>query len=82
MEIGYTTHAERQLAERNLSRDEVERAVRKPQKLTRQSGLRRRAVGTAYRHGRRYLLIVVFDQSDSHIEVVTAFLTTKYKKYL
>ena len=82
MKIRYTTHAERQLAERNLSRKEIERIVRKPQKLIRQGTARHRAIGTIRRHAKRYLLVVIYDRTNAHIEVVTAFLTTKFKKYL
>lgn len=82
LKIVYSSHAEKQLAERNLSRAEVERVIRKPQKLIRQSPGRFRAIGRAQRRGKQYLLVVIYERGNSQIDVVTAFLTSKLQKYL
>lgn len=82
MKIVFSDHALQQASERRLSKIEIERAIRKPQKLIQQSSRRYRALKTVHRNKKRYLLVVIYDLRNSTREVVTAFLTTKLKKYL
>ena len=82
MEVTFSKHAMQQLQERNLSRAEVSLTVRRPQKIIEQVSGRFQAVRALYRQGKRYLLVVVYEKNNAHATVVTAFLTTKFKKFL
>lgn len=82
MEVVFSEHALRQLMERNLSRAEVSLTVRRPQKVVRQASGRFQALRVLYRQSKRYLLIVIYEKEDARARIITAFLTTKSKKYL
>lgn len=82
MEIHFTDHAEYQLKERNISRADVERTVRKPDKTLKQSSDRIRAVRKFKKRGKLYALVAVYEIRKQRIEIVTIFLTSKVKKYL
>lgn len=82
MEIHFTGHAEYQLKERNISRAEVERAVRKPDKVLKQSSGRICAVRKFKKQRKIYALVAVYEIRKHKIEIVTVFLTSKIKKYL
>ena len=82
MEVVFSKHAMQQLQERNLSRAEVSLTVRRPQKIIEQVSGRFQAVRALYRQGKRYLLVAVYEKNNAHATVVTAFLTTKFKKFL
>lgn len=82
MPIVFSDHAIRQLRERKLSKRTVARTVTHPEKLIQQSPTRYRAVRTLTSRDRRFLLVVIYDRENSAREVVTAFLTTKFHKYL
>ena len=57
-------------------------AVEVPDRVALQSVNRYRIVKAIYNNQKKFLLIVVYDQMGERIEVVTAFLTTKFKKHL
>ncbi len=84
MKIVFSNHALLQIAERNISKAEVERTVIKPQKMVQQTPTRYRAVRSIKLKEKRYLMVVIYDNigSGEDKEVVTSFLTTKFKKYL
>lgn len=82
MEIAWSEHARKQLTERNLLPADIERTVRTPDKLAAQSAIRYQAVRTLRKGNRQYLLVVIYDQRNGRREIVTAFLTSKMKKYL
>ena len=80
--ITFSDHARAQLRERKLSKNLILDAVRRPDKIFQQSINRYRAQKILHKGGGKYLLIVVYDEIDRAREIVTAFLTTKFKKYL
>lgn len=82
MEIIWSEHARKQLTERTLSQRDVIQAVTQPDKTIEQDRERFLAVKTMKRERKKYLLVVVYDERDNKKEIVTAFLTTKFKKYL
>lgn len=82
MKIIFSDHARAQMSERNIREDAILRAMGNPDKITRQDGNRFVAQRLIHKDGKKYLLIVVYDEREDTREVVTSFLTTKFKKYL
>lgn len=82
MKITFSQHALYQLHERNLTTREVENALHKPDRHIPQTFRRWRAVRIVTRQRKRYCLVVIYDRTNSHAEIVTAFLTSKLTKYL
>lgn len=82
MKITFSDHARTQMRERNLSEDMVLRVMENPDKVVRQSGNRLAAQKLIGKNGKKYLLIVVYDEMGDTYEIVTSFLTAKFKKYL
>lgn len=82
MDIVFSRHALYQLKERHLSKTDVRNTLVRPLKTTVQPSTRYRAVKTVSKKGRKYLMVVIYDQRNLTQEVVTAFLTSKFKKYL
>lgn len=80
--ITFSDHAQAQLKERNLSRTRVLGALKKPDAIVRQGEQRFYAVQLIRRHRKPYALVVVYDETPGHIEIVTQFITSKIKKYL
>lgn len=82
MDVRFTDHAILQMTERNLTQSEVESAVIHPDKIIRQLPRRYRAIKQIAKKNKRYLLIVICEPIENTVNVVTAFLATKFKKYL
>ena len=82
VKITFSAHARQQLRERNLSEAEVARAVERPERIAAQSPRRYRVLKNIRRERKSYLLVVICDRRNSTVEIVTAFLTSKLKKYL
>mgnify|MGYP001602231423 FL=1 len=82
MRLIFSNHALEQIKERNLSRDKVKEIVRKPDKIIQQSYVRFRAIRLLRRRKKSYLMIVVYDEKNSTKEIITAFITSKIRKYL
>lgn len=81
MRMFLTAHARRQLALRNITSTEIHRALLVPVAVIQQSETRFRALATVYRAGKAYLLVIVYDQTKSRREIITAFITSKTQKY-
>lgn len=77
--IVFTEHAREALLERGISEREVRAALAAPYKTIQQSGRRFQAVAKI---DVRYTLVVVYDRTDTSIDIVTAFRTSKVSKYL
>jgi len=82
MEIRFTDHARQQLCERNLSKADAIKTMYAPDAVIKQSTHRHRAVRKIRKQSKMYLLVVVYDIHTTHKDIVTAFLTSKIKKYL
>lgn len=80
--IVFTDHARQQLKERNISESRVIMCLRKPEKIVREQGIRFRALKTIRTNSRHRLLVVAYDEGGQMKKVVTAFITSKIKKYL
>lgn len=82
MRIIFSDHACVQMNERNIHEEAILRAMESPDKITRQDSDRFAVQKVIRKNGKKYLLIVAYDEVGGMREVVTAFLTTKFKKYL
>lgn len=79
LNITFTKHALVQLRIRAISQAEVRLALISPDKIIKQTNSRYRAIKKIER---RYVLVVIFEQGDNKIEIITAFKTSKINKYL
>lgn len=82
MKIRFSNHAEEQIRERNLSRALIIQTVQRPDKVVKQLNNRYRAQKLPRSRGKKYLLIVIYDVISDTQDIVTAFITSKLKKYL
>lgn len=80
--IAFSKHAIFQMQERNLSEKEIMMAILDPDKIVRESFQKFQALKIIERKGKRYLLVVVLRNENSSKKIITAFLTSKIKKYL
>ena len=78
--ITFTQHALFQLKQRSIRKKDVVDCIRYPDKVVRQSKIRLRVLQVTLR--KRYLLVVIYDQTPKEINIITAFITSKIKKYL
>ena len=82
MKIVFLKHAHYQMAERNISEDKILSTLSNPDKIIAQSQGKFQAVKLTKENGKKYLIVVIYRQINSTKNVITAFLTTKIKKYL
>lgn len=82
MNILFSKHALFQLRERKIRKIDVIACVKNPDSQKNQSWNRRQAIKNIKRGKKPYLLIVVYDYKGSTFEIVTAFITSKLKKYI
>ena len=82
MKVYFSTHASDQMVERKISKVAILRSVRNPDKLEEQRLSRFRAIKKIGKAGHTQLLVVVYDKVEGGLRVVTAFYTSKTKKYL
>lgn len=80
--IIFTDHAIYQIRERNISEQFVKQALRKPDKTFLQTNFRKKIIKKFKQRRKNYLLIVVCEEQDGMKKVITAFITSKIKKYL
>jgi hypothetical protein len=82
MEIRFTDHAQQQIQERHLSKLDIIETIRTPDTVIKQSTHRSRAIRKIQKQSKTYLLVVIYDTQTAHKNIITAFLTSKIKKYL
>ena len=82
MQIIFSKHALYQLKEREISKEEVILALLNPDKIISQIDQRFKALKIVKRKRKKFLLVVVFEKTNSKKIIITAFLTSKIKKYL
>jgi len=80
LEIGFSRHAERQLKERNIEPALVEETLENPEQIITIGKNRKIAQRTYQRHGRDFLLRVVYCEQGK-LEVITVYWTSKVSKY-
>ncbi|MDI6591355.1 MAG: DUF4258 domain-containing protein [Patescibacteria group bacterium] len=79
MKIIFSKHARYQMSERNISEKEIVLTLLNPDKTISQLGGKFQAVKLI---NKNYLIVVIYRQTNSIKKVITAFLTSKIKKYL
>ena len=80
--IVFTGHAKIQMQERRISEKMALECLNKPLKTVSQKNSRFLAIKKIRRLNKIYLIAVVFDKLNGTKEVVTAFYTSKFSKYL
>jgi len=81
MEIKFSSHALFQIQERKISKEEVEKIIRNPEKVIRKSKYRYIAQGKIKFDGRIFLLKIIYDKINQDKEIVTVYRTSKLEKY-
>ena len=82
LKIILSGHALYQIKDRKLSITKVKQTVTNPDNISRQADGRLLAYKFLKKTGKNYLLIVIFEQTNSTIKVISPFLTSKLHKYL
>jgi hypothetical protein len=82
MEIKFSAHALFQMREREISQKEVEKIIKKPEKIFKRSKYRYIVQGKIKFDGRLFLLRVIYDKINEDKEIVTVYRTSKLRKYL
>ncbi|TRZ77168.1 DUF4258 domain-containing protein [bacterium] len=82
IKIIFSEHAKNQLKERNIAEIRVIEAITFPDKIVKQVNQRMQAVKIYTIQSKKYLLIVVFEQTNTVKTIITAFITSKIRKYL
>jgi len=70
------------MREREISQKEVEKIIKKPEKIFRRSKYRYVAQGKIKFDGKIFLLRVIYDKINEDKEIVTVYRTSKLRKYL
>jgi len=81
MEIKFSSHALFQMQERKISKEEVEKIIKNPDKVIRKSKYRYIAQGKIKFNEETFLLRVIYDKIDEEKEIVTVYRTSKLEKY-
>lgn len=76
----FSKHAEQQLKERNIDPALVQQTVENPEQIVAAGKNRKIAQRIYQRHGRDFLLRVVFSEQGSP-EIITMYWTSKVSKY-
>ena len=79
LNIVFTKHALDQLKIRTISQAEIRLALINPDKIIKQTANRYRAIKQIEQ---RYALVIIYEQYDNKIEIITGFKTSKIDKYL
>jgi len=82
VKIVFSSHAKWQLVERKISEREVLETIGKPASIVRQPNGRFQALKIREREGKKYLLVIIYEETSSVQEIITVFYTSKIKKYL
>ena len=81
MKICFTTHAEKQLNERNISKEAVHKTVLSPGQVIPQEEGILLFQSVYYEDNKKYLLRVAVKLQDDTWLIVTAYRTSKVQKY-
>ena len=82
MKIVFSEHARNQMLERNISKEEIISTITNPEKIIKQAQKKFQTIKLIKKNDEKYLIMVIYRQTNSAKKVITAFLTTKFKKYL
>jgi len=82
LKIIFSEHARYQMVERNISESEIIFAVQYPDKMISQLDEKFQVIKLIKKNNKKFALVVIYRETNSAKKVITAFLTTKVKKYL
>ncbi|MEK7673611.1 MAG: DUF4258 domain-containing protein [Patescibacteria group bacterium] len=83
MKVVFTGHFLKRLSERNLNKLQVREVILNPDKIVKEKPNRFRAMKFISKNNKPFLFIVIYDKiNNKKVEVVTAFLTSKIKRYI
>lgn len=82
MRIIFSDHARQQMKERNILENQILHAIENPQRIITQLKNRFKIVSVVSQRKKSYALIVIYDLNAGRKEIVTAFISSKLKKYL
>lgn len=83
MPVFFSDHALFQVKERNILPEDVLECVARPDKVVRQTTVRFRTIKLFKKSKKRYILIVIYDKQEyNKTIIVTAFISSKIKKYI
>ena len=80
IEIEFSKHAQRQLRERNIDPELVRETVANPERIVAAGKNRKIAQRTYRRHGRDFLLRVVFSE-QGRPQIITMYWTSRVSRY-
>lgn len=80
--IIFSDHALFQTKQRKIGKQRVLDCLLRADKVVEESPGRYRAMKSFQANKKKYLFIVAYDQREKQVEIVTAFITSKVKKYL
>lgn len=81
-EIIFSQHALYQMKERNIARQTVIDALNSPNCAIAQTNQRKQAIKFFLKNQKKYLIIAVYEENLKSKTIITAFITSKIKKYL
>ena len=81
LKIIFSAHALFQTKERKISKKSVIETIKNPDKILTQDNFRKRALRIFEKNKKKYLLVVVYEENRTTINIVTTFITSKLKKY-
>ena len=82
MIVVFTDHAVHQMKERGISRESIIEAMRLPDAVIIQKNTRRQAIKLFIAGKKQYCLVIIYEQKRFSGKIITAFITSKIKKYL
>lgn len=81
MSIAFTDHAIHQMKERGISKESIIEASRRADAVIIQENNRRQAVKLFTAGKKHYCLVVIYEQKRFSKKIITAFITSKIRKY-
>ena len=79
-QIEFSDHALNQMRERDISREFIKETINHPDKIISQSQ-RTKALKFFANKDKEYLYVVIYENTAGISKVITAFITSKIKKY-
>lgn len=82
MSIIFSEHAIHQIKERNISKKLIIKSLEFPDIEITQINKRRKASKLFTKNKKPYCLVIVYEQNQFNKKIITAFITSKIKKYI
>ena len=83
MSILFSDHALLQIKKRNIPPEDIIDCIAHPDKIIQQTTVRFRSIRLFKKNKKCYVLIAIYDKQErAHTIIVTAFISSKIKKYI